>query len=161
MVDKIQSAWGIVYYIDNDTPKYLLIKRHALSKKVERIAPKWKINPWETKEQAAMREVSEETWLDAQHLQIKDKIDTLSLQLYNNQWELWIDKDITFFLMHYTGDRDNVTIQKNEWFLWMYKWATIREVIGLVLYKDLREIYRTAHNKISTIAVKDKFLESF
>jgi hypothetical protein len=36
-----QSAGGVVYYIASDKePRYLLIKRQALSKKIERVCPK-------------------------------------------------------------------------------------------------------------------------
>jgi len=162
MVEKIKSAGWIIYIVGEDNePRYLLVKRHALSKRVERIAPKWKIQPWETPEQAAIREIGEETWLSAWELQIKQKLDTLSLQLYNDHWKLGVDKDITYFLTHYTGDPDEVKISDTEWFIGSYKWATIREVIGLVIYKDLRELFRTGHGLIGKISVRDDFLKNF
>ncbi|MDR2189848.1 MAG: hypothetical protein LBP53_01295 [Candidatus Peribacteria bacterium] len=44
MLDIVQSAGGIIYYLDTDgEPRYLLIKRHALSGRIERVAPKGKI----------------------------------------------------------------------------------------------------------------------
>jgi len=48
-----------VYHIDPKTnePQFLVVKRFALSRKVEWIAPKGKIEPGETQEQAAIREV--------------------------------------------------------------------------------------------------------
>ena len=58
----VKSAGGIIYYYDeNNDIRFLLIKRHALSGKIERVAPKGKIQIWETDEKAALREVSEET----------------------------------------------------------------------------------------------------
>lgn len=61
MADIVQSAGGIVYYIAPDgEPRFLIIKRHALSGKVERVAPKGKIQKGEKTEEAALREVSEE-----------------------------------------------------------------------------------------------------
>ena len=58
----IQSAGGIVYHLGADgQPRYLLIKRHAMSGKIEWVAPKGKMMPKETPEQAALREVSEES----------------------------------------------------------------------------------------------------
>lgn len=160
MVDKIQSAWWIIYRMsDDNTPEYLLIKRHALSNKVERIAPKWKIHPGETEEQAALRETCEETGLKKSSLKIRDKIDTLSLQLFNDDGKLGIDKDIAYFLMQYTGDPKAVTISNSEWFLWSYKWATMREVLALVIYKDLRQIFADAHSQMQSLSVKDKFLK--
>ncbi len=162
MVEKVKSAWWIIYIIwDDNEPRYLLVKRHALSKRVEWIAPKGKIQPWETVEQAALREIGEETGLNPKEVQIKEKLDTLSLQLYNDHWKLWVDKDITYFLAYFNGDPDSVKISATEWFVWDYKWATIREVLWLVVYKDLRELFRTWHWLIGKISIKDNFLKNF
>ncbi|MDR0369998.1 MAG: NUDIX domain-containing protein [Candidatus Peribacteria bacterium] len=50
-----------MYYIAPDgEPRYLLIKRHALSGKIERVAPKGKIQNGETEKEAALREIREE-----------------------------------------------------------------------------------------------------
>lgn len=57
-----QSAGGVIYYIAPDgEPRYLLIKRQAMSKKIEWVCPKGKVQEGETYEEAALREVSEET----------------------------------------------------------------------------------------------------
>lgn len=163
MVPKVQSAGGVVYYIDSQTQEYrfLLVKRFALSKKVERIAPKGKIHPAETPEQAALREIQEETWLKREFLQVKQLIDTISLQLYNEGWMLGVDKDITYYLVKYTGDLDQVKIADAEGFLGMYKWATIQDVLGLVIYKDLREVFRKAYMLIGTVNKRDSFIQLF
>lgn len=161
MVPKVQSAWGVVYHIDKKSGeyRYLLVKRFALSKKIERIAPKWKIHPAETPEQAALREIHEETGLSVQNLQIKQLLDTVSLQLYTDAGELGVDKDITYYLVKYDGDPLAVKIADTEGFLWMYKWATIQEVLSLVIYKDLREVFRKAHAKIGTVSQRDSFID--
>lgn len=161
MVPKVQSAWGVVYFIDPKTQEYkfLLVKRFALSKKVERIAPKGKIHPSERPEQAALREITEETGVAIQDIQIKQLIDTVSLQLYTDTGVLWIDKDITYYLVRYTGDPDAVKIAQTEWFLGMYKRATIQEVLGLVIYKDLREVFRKAYHMIGAVSKRDSFIQ--
>ncbi|MDR0860706.1 MAG: NUDIX domain-containing protein [Candidatus Peribacteria bacterium] len=62
MPEIVQSAGGIIYYIASDgEPRYLLIKRHALSGKIERVAPKGKIQRGETEKESAIREIGEET----------------------------------------------------------------------------------------------------
>jgi 8-oxo-dGTP pyrophosphatase MutT (NUDIX family) len=72
MKEIVQSAGWIVYYLDKDwEPRYLIIKRHALSGKIERVAPKWKIQIWEDEKKAAIREIWEETWLKKEDLIIK------------------------------------------------------------------------------------------
>jgi 8-oxo-dGTP pyrophosphatase MutT (NUDIX family) len=76
--------------IDKKTqlPVFLLIKRQAMSKKIERIAPKGKIQSGETAEKAALREIEEEVGLLRQNMQVKQKLDTLSLQLYMDDGSL-------------------------------------------------------------------------
>lgn len=162
MVEKVQSAGWLVYYIDtkDHEVRFLLVKRHALSKKVERISPKGKIQAGEMPQQAALREISEETGLKQSDMQIKDTLDTLSLQLYNVEGKLWIDKDITYYLVHYVGDPAAVKVSDTEGFLWVHKRATIQEIISLVLYRDLRELFRKAYGMIGKINVRDNFIKS-
>lgn len=82
----VQSAGGVVYYMAADgKPRYLIIKRHAMSGKIEWVAPKGKVQKGETPEQAAMREVSEETGLATQHLLVRQKIGSTSLRSTENQ----------------------------------------------------------------------------
>jgi 8-oxo-dGTP pyrophosphatase MutT (NUDIX family) len=56
------------------TPRFLLIKRHAMSGKIEWVAPKGKIQKDETPQQAAVREVSEEVGISPAHIVIESKI---------------------------------------------------------------------------------------
>lgn len=75
MAEVVQSAGGILYYIDSQgEPRYLLIKRLALSGKIERNCPKGKIQAGEKIEEAALREVSEECGIPLDQLQLKQKI---------------------------------------------------------------------------------------
>lgn len=163
MVPKVQSAWWVIYCINPKTWEYtyLLVKRFALSKKIEWIAPKGKIQPWETPEQAALREIYEEVGLPKNQLQIKQLIDTVSLQLYTEAGDLGVDKDITYYLVKYDGDPDAVKVSDTEGFLGMHKWATIQEVLWLVIYKDLREVFRKAHNSIWSVDKRDTLISKF
>jgi len=75
MADVIQSAGGIIYYLDKQQePHYLLIKRHALSGKIEWVAPKGKIQANEPIEQTALREASEETSIPINQLRLKQNL---------------------------------------------------------------------------------------
>jgi 8-oxo-dGTP pyrophosphatase MutT (NUDIX family) len=140
----IQSAGGIIYYIDPDgIARFLLIKRHAMSGKIERVAPKWKLQKGETSAQAAVREAWEETGIDESSLIVEDKLWFTSLRT-SHEYRGGIDKDITYFLMLYTGNPHHVHIQPVEWYLGIYKRATYAEVIGLIYYKNLREMFSHA-----------------
>lgn len=63
----------------------MVIKRHAMSGKIEWVAPKGKMQKGETPEQAAVREVSEETGLQTQHLFVREKIGSTSLRSTETQ----------------------------------------------------------------------------
>lgn len=155
----IQSAWGIVYYMAADgQPRYLLIKRHAMSGKIEWVAPKGKLQKGETPEQGAVREVSEEAGLSTEKLFIRQKIGSTSLRSTENQ-KGWMDKDVTYFLMSYDGDPSAVRIQTGEGYLGIYKWASIDEVLGLIYYQNMRELFRQTYNIIKELGVKDKFVQ--
>ena len=155
----IQSAGGIIYYIDGKTPRFLIIKRHAMSGKIERVAPKWKIQKGETSQQAALREVSEEVWISSDMLVIESKIGATSLRS-SHEVKWWMDKDITYFLMHYHGEPANIRVQPVEWYLGIFKWATLEEVLWLIYYKNMREIFTQGYAAIGQQKVKKDFLDT-
>jgi len=145
MWEIIQSAWGIVYYIAPDgAPRYLLIKRHALSGKIERVAPKGKIQWGEDIQQTALREVSEETGIPINQMKIKQKMGVTQLRNTENI-KGQMDKDVTYFLIQYFGDPQMVKIENVEGYIGIYKWANLQEVLSLIYYQDIREIIRKCH----------------
>lgn len=163
MVKLVKSAGGIIYYRDeNDDIRFLLIKRHALSGKIEWVAPKWKIQDQETDEKAALREVSEETGIPLNLLSVVQRVGSATIQgLEDKNWKF--DKEVIYFLMKYEWDPSLVDIQLVEWYLWTYKWANIADVLNLIYYGDIRELFRKAYNvlmeKKKTNDVKQDFLK--
>ncbi len=148
MWEIIQSTGGIIYTIASDgEPRYLLIKRHALSGKIERVAPKGKIQQGEEIGKAALREVSEETGIPINQMKLKQKLGTTQLRNTDNQ-KGHMDKDVTYFLIEYSWDPDCVKIEKAEWYIGVHKRSTINEVLGLIYYQDIRELIRTSYAMI-------------
>ncbi|MCX6823403.1 MAG: NUDIX domain-containing protein [candidate division SR1 bacterium] len=148
MGEIIQSAGGVVYYIAPDgEPRYLLIKRHALSGKIERVAPKGKIQGNEDIQKTALREVSEETGIPLNQMRLKEKVGTTQLR-NTEKIKGQMDKDVTYFLIQYFGDPDVVNIDTVEGYIGIYKWATLSDVLGLIYYQDIRELIRKAHTMI-------------
>lgn len=160
MSDIIQSAWWIVYYISDEGPRYLLIKRHAMSGKIEWVAPKWKLQKGESSEVAALREISEETGIPINKMKLKEEVGKTHLRSTESGGGM--NKDVTYYLVEYSGDPSIVKIIDSEWYLWFYKWANIREVVELLYYQDMRELIRDAHKLITkqdrTSKVKQKFM---
>lgn len=163
MVNIIQSAGWVVYYIaDDGEPRYLLIKRYAISKKIERVAPKWKIEWGESIEEAALREISEEAGIPINSMKLWTKLWVTELRSdESHKWQL--NKDTTYFLVEYTGDPDLVSIEDGGWFTGVYMRATISQVINLIYYQDIRELFRKAYhllqNRNHTNKVKQDFMQ--
>ncbi|MEI7478312.1 MAG: NUDIX domain-containing protein [bacterium] len=155
----IQSTGGIVYFFDEKKiAKFLLIKRHAMSGKIERVAPKGKIQPGEALQKAAIREVTEETGISPEKLVIEQMLGMTSLRS-SQTMKNGMDKDITYFLMHYYGDPTHIRIQDGEGYLGIYKRATLEEVSSLIYYQNLREIFSQAYDAIGQQRVKMAFLD--
>jgi len=101
MIDLVKSAGWIVYYLEPDGEiKFLLIKRHALSGKIERVAPKGKLQNKEGAEKAAAREVSEETGIPINLLKIRESLWDLMIRGLEDQNGKF-EKEVTYFLMQY------------------------------------------------------------
>lgn len=145
MAEIVQSAGGIVYYLDhNGEPKFLLIKRLALSGRIERNCPKGKLQAGEKMEETAIREVSEECGILKTSLQLRQKVGMTSLRSSETK-RGHLNKDVTYFLMKYSGDPTAIKITDSEGYIGIYKWADIQEVLGLVYYSDIRELIRKAY----------------
>ena len=141
----IQSVWWIVYYIAPDgEPRYLLIKRHALSGKIERVAPKGKVQGNEDAQKTALREVSEETGIPINQMKIKQHVGMTQLRNTENQ-KGHMDKDVTYYLIEYSGDPDTIKIEHIEGYIGIHKRCTLNEVTSLVYYQDIRELIRKSY----------------
>jgi len=72
-----------------------------------------------------------------------------------------VDKDVTYYLVEYTGDPHMVKISDGEGYIGFYKWASIRDVLELLYYQDMRELIRQAHMIITKQDVKTKIKDDF
>jgi len=150
-----------VYYIASDgEPRYLLIKRHALSGKIERVAPKGKIQGSEDIQKTALREVSEETGIPINQMRIKQQLGTTQLRNTENK-KGQMDKDVTYFLMEYSGSPEFVNIERAEGYIGIYKRCTLHEVLALIYYQDIRELIRKSYSLIKEGQKKQDIKDNF
>jgi len=71
----VESFGWIIYVMEDDKPYFLVLKRQAMSKKIEWTAPKGKPKGEEDPVETAKREIQEETNIDP----------TLLIE----KWKLW------------------------------------------------------------------------
>lgn len=154
----IQSIGGIIYQIVDLEPRFFILKRKAVSGKIEWVAPKGKMEGNEKPEFTCVREISEETGMDINSLVIKTKL-SWWVELKNMNFGRWAtDKTISYFLVEYVGNAERIHIQDGEGFTWMYKRAALKDIMNLVPYKDLRAVFREAYEYLSKQNERQKIL---
>ena len=130
------SAGCVVYRTNGGDAEVALIQPR------DRVAwslPKGLIEPGESAENAALREVREETGL---HGDIIERIDTIKYS-YNARWEkpaVRVFKIVTFYLLHSTGgdvSQHDKEVDRVEWFPLDY-------AVTHATYPQEREILRKA-----------------
>ena len=101
--------------------------------------PKGTIDPGETKEIAALREVKEETGYNTK---IIAALDTLSFEFTNKEGEL-LHKTVTYYRMQLTDDKDpEPNLQPGEDFVNV--WVPIDEAYQLLTYDDAKQVLKLA-----------------
>lgn len=118
-----------------------------MSGKIERVAPKGKIQGNENIQKTALREVSEETGIPINQMRIKQQLGMTQLRNTERQ-KGQMDKDVTYFLMEYTGNPDFVKIEHAEGYIGIHKRCTLNEILALIYYQDIRELIRKSYSLI-------------
>ncbi len=138
-----KSSWGIVYRKKDSNIEVLLLKRITAKWKSIYVIPKWHIEDEEKAKETALREISEETWLPIEYLDIIKFITKINFTFVSAYKEWWptINKDVYLFLVKYTWDAEpNIVFtdpkEKKEKFVG-YKWFKIEELKNLNIKPDI------------------------
>jgi 8-oxo-dGTP pyrophosphatase MutT (NUDIX family) len=134
-----RSAGGVVFRIDAGQPLFLLIRDSYQNWGF----PKGHIEPGEQPDEAARREVSEETGLGA--LAIRGAIDTIDW-FFRFRGQL-IHKSCQFFLME--SVEASTSPQRNEG-ITACRWITFEEAEALISYSNARDVLRRAQEMVTT-----------
>ena len=105
--------------------------------------PKGAVSPGETSEQAALREVQEETGLDAE---IISRLDTI--EYYFRAGDTLIKKSVDFYLMRYVGG--TMTPQLSE--VDDVEWVALSEGIQRASFDSERKLLSLALAQIDSVA---------
>jgi ADP-ribose pyrophosphatase YjhB (NUDIX family) len=138
------SSGGVIFRTGAAGIGIALIRKTLKGGKPIWCLPKGWVEPGESLEDAAVREVREETGLDGEILQ---KIGETSYQFYSKEDRARIDKTVHFFLMNYRGgntaDHDD-EVEAADWF-------PLEEAETLMAYPTEREIVRKARGLLGTV----------
>lgn len=128
------SAGGVVYR-EQPEPQIVLASRRTRTGDLVWGLPKGRIDPGETVQEAAIREVREESGLVAE---IRQPLGTIS---YVYTWEgRGVSKVVHFFLMRATGgDIDDHDDEMEE-----VRWFALADVSGAAAYDSERDVIQRA-----------------
>jgi len=134
-----RSAGGVVFRMDAGQPLFLLIRDSYQNWGF----PKGHIEPGEQADDAARREVSEETGLGG--LVVRGAIDTIDW-FFRFRGQL-IHKSCQFFLMESV---EAVTSPQRNEGITACRWITFEEAETLISYSNARDVLRRAQEMVST-----------
>jgi 8-oxo-dGTP pyrophosphatase MutT (NUDIX family) len=132
-VISMESAGIVIYYLKNNQPEYLLLHYFPGN---HWDFPKGKMEPGETQEEAALRELKEETGLtvtiDPGFLEI------ISYQLTVDQKA--IQKKVYFFVGQATSSQVTLSHEHQD-----YKWLLYEQALQQLTYNNARDLLKSAH----------------
>ena len=128
----------------NDGKWEVLVTQHSKHKGWD--FPKGHLEVAESSEQAAVREVEEEVGVKAEIIE----------KAGQTQYFYWEDgvkvlKTVTFFLMRYLGESEATTAFEVS----DHKWLTPDEVEAQLTFKDTKELWKKAKEKIGRLKTND------
>ena len=117
----VKKSWWVVF----DGEKFFVVKRNSYN---DISLPKWHIEPWESVETAALREVSEETWLECQIIW-----DLWTTEYLNSEWIV----QVQYFAMRVNG---KITDQLSSDVDWLITWS-YDKIEKLLSYSTDKKIF--------------------
>ncbi len=135
------TAGGVVFRIVNDRPQILMIQDRLGRWTI----PKGHVEPGESIEQTAVREVAEETGLH--ELGLGEKLDKLHF-FYRKEGKL-IFMTTYVFLIEARGNSSALVPEDSEGIV-DAQWFDHEEALKLIEYKDTERLFRMALSKIAS-----------
>ncbi|MEW6455439.1 MAG: NUDIX domain-containing protein [Acidobacteriota bacterium] len=134
------SAGGVIFRKTNNTVEIALIS----PKENIWCLPKGIVNKGEKPEEAAKREIKEETGLEGRLI---DKIDKIEYWYVDKKNLIRYHKFVYFFLYEF----ENGDIKNHDWEVIDVKWFSTGEIFNFMSYKNEKEIVKKAIEIINKI----------
>lgn len=135
-VKRAHSAGGVVFRRDDGRASILLL-RHESGKWM---LPKGTIEPGETPEAVALREVREETGIS--HVRVVADLGEERYYFFWRSEDTYYDKTVRYFLLEFLGGEEAAP-QSEEGFV-ACEWVPVVEAMERIKYKETREVVRRA-----------------
>lgn len=132
----IHSAGIITYTIDNNTILYLLLRYTAGHWDL----PKGKIEPGETREEAALRELMEETGLTAE---LDNDFEETISYIFTDYDKHLAQKNAYFFIGRTTNTQINLSDEHTD-----FKWLPYKDALKQLTYDNARTLLKKANKYI-------------
>ena len=139
--DERVSAGGVAFRVANDNAEIVVIRSNRESRWQ---LPKGMIDPGETEEQAAAREVREESGIECELLQKIDSIDYWYVDRWGDE-PVRVHKYVHFYLMKYiSGDIADHDHEVEE-----VRWVPIEKAVDLLAFPAERTIVEKANKMVA------------
>ncbi|HLW73073.1 MAG TPA: NUDIX domain-containing protein [Candidatus Babeliales bacterium] len=135
---QLYSAGIITYTTDDDTILYLLLRYGAGHWDL----PKGKIEPGETKEEAALRELMEETGLTAV---INENFEESVHYIFTDYDKQLAQKTAYFFVGKATDKHVKLSHEHTD-----FKWLPYKDAVEQLTYDNAKRLLKKAHKYIMT-----------
>lgn len=136
------SSGGVLHRAESGACEVVLIRRTAPDRKVVWCLPKGWVEPGETLEQAALREVREETGLSGK---ILESLGNIQYRFYSKEDRSHVRKTVHFYLMSYLeGDTRNHDHEVEE-----ARWFELSDALARLTYPTERRILEKARELIT------------
>lgn len=139
----LHSAGIITYTIDNDNVLYLILQYGAGHWDF----PKGKMEPGETKQETALRELMEETGLNAE---IDDNFEEKIHYIFTDYDKQLAEKTVYFFIGKATSTHIKLSHEHTD-----FIWLPYKKALELLTYDNARGLLKKGHKYLNNKITKE------